>query len=200
MAGDRPYYSSAASTTGTSTSLLWRAGQGDAEATRQVCFLYQPLIHRWCRLKGLNENDTEDVSQEVLLAVFRGIGEFQRERTGSFRRWMRQISQHKIADCYRKQKEVAVGGTDFQQRVEEVPADLDSVAEQGERHILLRQAARMLEMECSFTNWQAFYRSEVEGQDSAQICKELQLTPGAFRVVKSRVRKRLRQVMEGLLM
>jgi DNA-directed RNA polymerase specialized sigma24 family protein len=57
----------------------------------------------------------------------------------------------------------------------------------------------MLELEFSFTSWQAFYRSEVEQQDTATICRELGLTPGAFRVAKSRVRKRLREVMDGLL-
>lgn len=186
--------------TGTSTSLLQRAGQGDVEAAKQVFFLYQPLVFRWCRFKGLSENDIEDVSQEVLLAVFRGIGNFQRARTGSFRRWMRQITHHKISDHYRKQGEGAVGGTDFQNRMEDVAADTETVCEEAtERQIILRQAAKMLQMEFSTAGWQIFYRSEIEQHDTATICQELQISPGAFRVAKSRVKKRLREVMQGLL-
>jgi RNA polymerase sigma-70 factor (ECF subfamily) len=200
MPGNEQHSASAVPTAGTSTSLLWRAGQGDDESVRQVFFLYQPLIHRWCRIKGLNESDTEDVSQEVLIAVFSGIAGFQRERTGSFRAWMRKITQHKIADRFRKQHEVAVGGTDFQNRVEEMTAESEKeCGEDTERQIVLRQAAKMLQLEFSFTSWQAFYRSEIDEHDPASICQELQLTPGALRVARCRVRKRLREVMEGLL-
>lgn len=184
----------------TSTSLLCRAGNGDSEASRQVFQLYQPLVFRWCLGKGLSGSDVDDISQEVLLAVYQGLGGFQRERRGSFRRWMRQITLHKIANHFRRRNEVAVGGTDFQDRVDEVVAvDETNCDEVTERQIVLRQAAKMLQMEFSSTNWQAFYRSEIEEQDSATICQELQISAGAFRVAKARVRKRLRELMEGLL-
>lgn len=186
--------------TDTSTSLLWRAGNGEAEASKQVFQLYQPLVYRWCLAKGLAGADVDDIAQEVLLAVYQGLGDFQRERPGSFRRWMRQITQHKIANHFRRRREIAVGGTDFQQQVDEVAsADETSCEDATERQVVLRQAAKMLQMEFSTINWQAFYRSEVEGQDAAAICQELQISPGAFRVAKSRVRKRLRELMEGLL-
>lgn len=184
----------------TSTSLLWRAGNGDPKATECIFQLYQPLIHRWCLARGLSGADADDIAQEVLLAVYQGLSSFQRERTGSFRRWMRQISQHKIANHFRRRQEVAIGGTDFQDRVNEVVSAEELTCEDvTERQLLLRQAANILQMEFSSTAWQAFYRSEIDGQDSVAVCQELQLTPGAFRVAKARVRKRLRELMEGLL-
>ena len=184
----------------TATSLLWRSRQGDADAARQVYFLYQPLIFRWCRLKGLVAAEIDEVAKQVLLAVSRGMGEFDPARTSSFRRWMRQLTLHQIAERVRQRpKEGVRGEAAPNPQAEAASADETACDDTAERQIVLRQAAKMLELEFSFPTWQAFYRSEVEQQDIAVICQELGLSPAAFRVAKSRVRMRLREVMDGLL-
>jgi RNA polymerase sigma-70 factor (ECF subfamily) len=186
--------------TDTSTSLLFLAGQGDSQAIQQIVLLYKPLVHRWCCAKGCGQADSDDICQEVSLAIYQGLNDFQRERVGSFRRWIRQIAQYKIADHFRRRGEVGVGGTDFQEQVAGVEAAPISEDEEiTERQLLLRQAAKLMEMEFSSTNWQAFYRSEILNQETATICQDLQISAGAFRVAKARVRKRLRELMAGLI-
>lgn len=185
----------------TSLTLLQRVEQGDATATQHLVFLYRPLVLRWCRMRGLNDADAEDVSQEVFWSVVRALPSFSREHPGSFRGWMRQITTRKIIDRSRRNTSPAVGGTDFQKQLQELPApEAESESNAAtERQLLMRQAAQLLEMEFSQTTWRAFYLAEVEQRAAADICQELNLSPGAFRVAKSRVRAKLRQVLTGLL-
>ena len=95
----------AASRESTSTTLLDLARQGDQAAWRRLAHLYLPLLLFWCRsLKGLNDQDAEDVVQEVLVAVFSALGKFQRQGRGAFRAWLRRITYNKAEDLRRQQQ------------------------------------------------------------------------------------------------
>ena len=58
--------------------------------------VYLPLIQRWLdRVPGLGD-DSADLAQEVLIVVFREVPRFDRQREGSFRAWLRQVTVNKI--------------------------------------------------------------------------------------------------------
>src|SRR2546429_6346288 len=50
---------------------------------RRLADLYGPLVYGWCRGRGLQPADAEDVLQEVFLTVASRIGDFRRERERS---------------------------------------------------------------------------------------------------------------------
>ena len=84
----------------TSYSLLQRLQDDDQEGWRRLVRLYGPLVLFWCRRAGVSQDDRAGVFQEVFHAVARYIGDFQRERTGSFRAWLRTIVDSKTADHF----------------------------------------------------------------------------------------------------
>ena len=62
----------------TSASLLERlAGTPTDDDWRRLLELYQPLLRAWMTRAGLADCDADDLVQEVLLAVFRGVADFE---------------------------------------------------------------------------------------------------------------------------
>src|SRR5258707_245594 len=96
----------------TSASLLERLRTAPDEATwRRLDDLYRPLIHRWLLRDPSLGDEAEDVVQEVMRVLVRELPVFQRQRKGSFRRWLRTITAHRLSAYYRarKNRPVALG-------------------------------------------------------------------------------------------
>ena len=88
----------------TSFSLLDRLKVARPEASdwNRLQGIYLPLIQRWLgRVPGLGD-ESADLAQEVLVVVFREVPRFDRQREGSFRAWLRQVTVNKVRN-YRRQ-------------------------------------------------------------------------------------------------
>ena len=84
----------------TSLSLLDRLKVARPEASdwNRLQGIYLPLIERWLgRVPGLGD-ESADLAQEVLVVVFREVPRFDRQREGSFRAWLRQVTVNKIRE------------------------------------------------------------------------------------------------------
>ena len=189
----------------TSSSLLHRVQQNDQEGWRRLVRLYGQLVLYWCRRANVPRDDRADVFQEVFRAVARHIGEFQRERTGSFRAWLRSIVHTKAVDYFTKRGAGtgAAGGTDTYRRLLEVPdeqgASQSASLLPNEEILVLRQAMAMVQPEFEQRTWQAAFSTIIDGRTATEVAEELGMTPAAVRKAKSRVLQRLRAEMEGLL-
>ena len=71
----------------------------DSAAWGEFVAIYEPLIYRLARRKGLQDADARDVCQEVFQAVARAIDRWEPDR-GSFRGWLSRIAQsaHQFPD------------------------------------------------------------------------------------------------------
>ena len=58
---------------------------------------------------------------------------------------------------------------------------------------LLKNALELIRREFHERTWQAFWGVVVEGRAAADVAADLEMTPGAVRVAKSRVLLRLRR-------
>lgn len=193
----------------TSVSLLVRARARDEEAWRQIVHLYGPLVHRWCKRSGLDDNDLADVFQESFRAVSRNLHSFSPNKSvGAFRSWLRTIVRTKIADYYRRRAQQASGqgGTAAQLQLSEMADPLqdaqfeESQAEVASDHALVvRQAMELLRPQFTPQNWNAFWQVAVEGRSAVEVAEQLGVNAQAVRQANYRIRRRLRQVLEGLL-
>src|SRR5262245_1529528 len=107
-------------TSATSRSLVARVQADEPRAWDRLVQLYAPLILHWCRQKGLQDQDIDDVFQEVFQAVVIHVGRFRKERKGdTFRGWLRRITQNKLHDHFRHQGDEArgAGGSSAQERL-----------------------------------------------------------------------------------
>jgi RNA polymerase sigma-70 factor (ECF subfamily) len=189
----------------TSASLLDALhAAGDDEAWRRLVELYSPLIRGWLKRHGAADGDVDDVVQEVLTVVVRRFPEFQRERCGAFRSWLRTISVNCLRDHWRRgnRQPKAFGGSDFGHVLDDL-ADPDSgLSRQWDRehdqHVT-RYLLERIRPDFSPQTWQAFQRFALDGLSADEVARELGVTPNAVFIAKSRVMGRLRESGKGLL-
>jgi RNA polymerase sigma-70 factor (ECF subfamily) len=67
------------------------------------------------------------------------------------------------------------------------------------RHELVGRAMQMLQPEFQPATWQAFWQSAVAGRRGREVAAELGLTVNAVYLARSRVLRRLREELSGLL-
>jgi RNA polymerase sigma-70 factor (ECF subfamily) len=188
----------------TSASLLERLRTGsDQESWRRLDDLYRPLIRHWLLRDPLLGADAEDLVQEVMAVLVRELPGFRRQRTGSFRRWLRTITVHRLQG-YQRARRVqprAQGGP-----LEECPlaqladphSQLSQIWDQEHDQHVLRRLLELLEAEFAENTLRAFRRVVFDEVKPAQAAEELGMTVNAVLVAKSRVLSRLRQEAEGL--
>jgi DNA-directed RNA polymerase specialized sigma24 family protein len=97
---------SAASTDGESTSsLIERAGAGDAEALERVFARQRKPLQRWASgrlpIWARDISDKEDLVRETLLQTFKRIGEFELRRVGALQAYLRQAVLNRAARASR---------------------------------------------------------------------------------------------------
>ncbi len=185
----------------TSLSLLVRLQIHDREAWPEFLNLYAPLVVRWCHRRGLSEPDIADVAQEVFLRVAQGIVKFHKTEPGdTLRGWLCRITHSQISQFFRDRDELAsaAGGTEAQMRLQEhadkMPEDTETEAKEEVR-FLYQRAIEIARGEFSESAWKMFFRTAVDGNQATEVARELGATAAAVRQARSRVLRRLRQMV-----
>lgn len=91
-----------------------KAVQGEHDTDVSWANLHDKVV-RWVREATLGTNlpadkSLDDLTQDVLLQVFRDIGEFVVEPGASFSGWVRTIAQRKLLDIWRRARATKRGG------------------------------------------------------------------------------------------
>ncbi len=189
----------------TSASLLERLCTApDESAWRRLDDLYRPLIRRWLLRDPGIRDEADDIVQEVMSVLVRELPGFQRQRTGSFRRWLRSITAHRLAAHYRslQNRPQAVGGSPEECPLNQLADPSSELSRQwDEEHdrYVLRRLMDLIEPMFEPNTLAAFRRVALDGAAPAQVAQELGLTYAAVALAKSRVLSRLRQEAEGLI-
>src|SRR5271155_1109111 len=69
----------------------------DAESWKLFVELYTPPVLRYCRLRGLQDADAADVTQEVMAQVARSMHAFRYSpERGRFRDWLGTVTRRKL--------------------------------------------------------------------------------------------------------
>lgn len=179
----------------TPSSLLKGLKASDPEAWRRLARLYAPLVHRWCRQRGLQPADAEDVVQEVFRVVLDRVAGFRHDQPGStFRGWLWAITRNKLGDHFRRcaAGPEAAGGSDAQQQLAQLPAEAPDEGS-AEMSGLYRRALEQIRSEFEERSWQAFWRVVVEDRRPADVAQVLGMSANAVYLAKSRILRRLRE-------
>jgi RNA polymerase sigma-70 factor, ECF subfamily len=186
-----------------SSTLLDQLRSRRPEAWERFVRLYSPVIYRWCRRSGLAAEDAADVFQEVLAAVVSHLPEFHRDGPqDSFSGWLATITRNKVRDHFRRRqgRAEARGGSTAQRQMSEIaqPSE-ESIRPDAESEAWLsRHVLVTIRAEFETRTWQAFWRTTVDGQPPAYVATDLEMSVAAVYTAKSRVLRRLRQVMGEL--
>ena len=182
--------------TRTPASLLQKLrGPPDPHDWARFVELYTPLLYAWARRAGLQEADAADLAQDALLLLVRRLPEFEYDRCGSFRAWLKTVA----LNLYRTRRRRATLPT---QEGGPEPAGPDHAPEFEEaeyRDYLVRRALELMRREFPPATWKACWEYAVAGRPPADVARELGLSVNAVYLAKSRVLARLRQELAGLL-
>jgi RNA polymerase sigma-70 factor (ECF subfamily) len=191
--------------TPTSVSLLDRlkVARSDASDWNRFEAVYLPLIRRWIgQVPGLGD-EVDDVSQEVLLVLVREIPQFDRQREGSFRAWLRRVTVNRVRVYRRQRHRQPAAAADQTDGFLDQMADSNSLLarqldQDHDKHVC---AALLSAVRPDFhqATWDAFRQFALEGRPAAQVAQELGLSVNAVVKAKSRVLNRLREEAGALL-
>ncbi|MBA4188629.1 MAG: sigma-70 family RNA polymerase sigma factor [Planctomycetaceae bacterium] len=187
-----------------SSSLLERLQRHDAVAWQRMVQLFTPLVYQWARRSGLGEFDSADVVQDVFAGTLRGINRFTRVNPGdTFRGWLHQITRNKIVDFHRQRagSPIAEGGSTANLRLHSVAQEAQFVSDDDAEstECLVRRGLELIRGEFEPRTWLAFEAVATGERPAAEVATELGMSVGAVYVAKSRVIKRLRAELEGLI-
>ena len=143
--------------------------------------------------------------QEVFHSLTTQLKKFQRRTASdSFRGWLYAVTRNKIRDYFRARRDQAqaVGGTNAQERWQEVPdgpPDETSLEGKSEIQGVRRRALELASGDLESRTWQAFWRTAVEGDAPNDVAKDLQISVWAVYKARTRVLTKLRAEFEELL-
>ena len=184
----------------TRLSLIVRLKDGrDREAWGEFLEIYRPLVYRLAQAKGLQHADAEDVVQQVFGSVARAVDRWQPDaERATFRTWLTTIARNAIVNALsRRPLDRPSGDTVERELLAEFVAD--SAESQRllveSRREVFQWAARRVREEFEPRTWDAFWLTAVEGREIADAAALLDKRPGAIYAARSRVMRRLRQIV-----
>jgi RNA polymerase sigma-70 factor (ECF subfamily) len=133
------------------------------------------------------------------------LGKFEPDgKPASFRRWLRRITQRRLADFFRQSerhvRRPAGGSGEWLDSLEGSRGTPWTVeAESTANHVPepYRKALEQVRAEFAERNWLMFWRVVVDECDTAEVAEEFDVSTNIVRLAKSRISRRLREVFEG---
>lgn len=189
----------------TRISLILRLPRSaDGAAWREFVELYEPLVLKFARARGLQPHDAQELVQRVFVAVAGAVERWQPDPArGAFRSWLYRIARNQlIKQVTARAREKSVGGTsNFLKLHQQLPgssSDLDAEMEREYRRVVFKLAAECVQQSVQPQTWQAFARSMIDDAPMQQVAEELNISIGAVYIARSRVIARLREVVQQL--
>jgi RNA polymerase sigma factor (sigma-70 family) len=186
----------------TRASLLSRLKHLDDSESWQVCFnTYWKLIFNAARRSGLTETEAEDVVQETLITIVRGIQDFKYDKSrGSFKGWLLKTTAWRVQDQLRKRNS---GRLDF---VPEYNEDIHPTIENEVKKVwdtewetnLLSAAIERVKRQVSPKHFQIFDLAVLRGWSTSKISAELDVNASYVYITKHRVNCRFKAELENL--
>jgi RNA polymerase sigma factor (sigma-70 family) len=186
----------------TRPSLLMRLrGERDERAWSEFLSIYEPLVLRLMRRRGLQDSDAHDATQQVLLRISGAIDRYQPDGAeASFRRWLFRVARNVVVTFMTRQSRQPKPWDEAQfadilqaNAANSLESDL---FDNEYRQQVLAWAVEQVRREFRETTWQAFVASAVEGRPIVVVASELNMSVGGIYVARSRIIARLRAKVE----
>ena len=172
------------------------AGDQYQSAWLEFAQLYEPVIYRFARKRGLQHADAVELTQQVMLSVMRSSRKWSQDQPPDhFRGWLKTVASNSLINMVtRDARYRAVGGENDLPQAEPVTDSNEAeIWADEESRAILRIAAANIRHEFSEDSWLAFERTLVQGVSVEAVADSLKKTSGAIYTARARIMRRLKQ-------
>lgn len=149
----------------------------------------RPQMMAFALQRTRSRDQAEDAVQEALVAALEGLGGYA--GTSALGTWLFGILKHKIADGRRRRPRDEGVELDLEELVHDGPGPEQTCASRKALAAIGRSLAGL-----PMRSAQAFVLREVLGEETAEVCRVLRVTPTHCWVLVHRARARLRACPE----
>jgi RNA polymerase sigma-70 factor (ECF subfamily) len=186
-------------TTTSASLLLQLRDHSDWTAWNRFVEIYTPLIFYWARHAGLQSSDASDLVQEILTVVSQKISTFEYDNQQSFRGWLRKVAINQMRLFWRRRKRMEQLATESLLAGLPDVKSLESSWELSYRGELVAQAMAGMKPDFAPKTWEAL-TEWLPGHETAEaVAKRHNVSTWTLYAAKSRMLKRLRDELDGLL-
>ena len=186
----------------TPASLLWRVrNPADQQAWEEFVDRYAPRIFAWCRARGLQDADCEEIAQNVLVKLVVNMQRFVYDPSrGSYRGWLKTVTNHAIADAVQSGQRHTTGQQAPYAALDNIEARKslqEQLAEDFDLE-LQAEAMRRVKSRVQETTWCVFERRTLERQSASEVASALSMSVAAVNMANHRVKLLLRTAVQEL--
>jgi len=175
----------------------------DEQSWEEFVCVYRRYIYAIIRSMNINEHDTEDILQQVLINLWNSLPKMDYTRINRFRSWLSTVTKNCVTDFIRKRTRDA-------QRLEKAARDetltylrtirLPEIGKIAEREWEIHLTNMAMENIESFFSGKAVdvFRLSLKGLSVEDIARELNLKENSVYRLKNRVKDRLIQEINRL--
>jgi RNA polymerase sigma-70 factor, ECF subfamily len=190
----------------TSLTLLERLARGgDNDDWQRLLEIYKPFIKQRVSTYPDLLDQIEDITQDVVMVMMRELPTFQRQRVGSFRTFLKNITLNQLRNAARKtrrQPRPQGGGPELEQLIESLadPISIESANwDIAHDSAVFNKVKDYIQGDYSETTWRAFELHGIEGIPAKKVADMLGTSPNVVMLARSRILKRMRKEAEGLI-
>jgi RNA polymerase sigma-70 factor (ECF subfamily) len=148
--------------------------------------------------------EADDLAQDILIVLLRGLPSFERRRHGSFRAWLRQVTTNRVRAFWKANRKHSRNGSDgdgekLLSQLEDPTSELARRWDREHDQHLLNKLLAAVRPDFDPNTWHAFTRFALDGLAAADVARELTMSETAIVQAKFRVLKRLREEAGDLM-
>lgn len=168
-------------------SLLFRLQRNDRSAWHAIEPSIRATAKRTLRRRGIAEQEFGDLTQNVLMRAFTGIGEFDKKSPGAtFLGWIHRIADNVANDFYRARP------IPNQELLSDLPSP-DCASEPAEEwKTLALSVLEFIRDDFQPRTFQCFLRYHLDLRTTKEVAAELEMSEQAAREARLRVERRWR--------
>jgi RNA polymerase sigma-70 factor (ECF subfamily) len=185
----------------TSRTLLDRLrNQQDPHAWRCWLTVYEPWLRDWLGRHHFQSADTDDLLQNILVVVSRKLPAFVHTgQPGAFRAWLRRILVTEVRSFLRQRQRQGDPPADWLDRLEDPGSEQSRQWDLEHDQQVVRRLLAAIQPDFEASTWEVFRLLVLEDRPAAEVAQRTGLNRYAIYVAKSRLLKRLREEVNGLV-
>lgn len=159
--------------------------------------IYQPVVYRLARRRGMQDADSQDVVQQVFASIARSLDGWKiADDKPPFRAWLTTIARNAISTALaRRRPDQATGSSSVADVLQQLPSDdaTDAEFRAEARREIVRWAAEQIRPEFSEVTWDIFWKTAMLEFTASEVAKTTGRSVGSIYVTRHRVLSRLKE-------